>query len=67
MTTIQEIKKSLPSFSTTEIYNIERVIHDLYRESNEPVIYDDAYGVWTEYDQTSAASEVFELLDKNKT
>jgi len=66
MSTIQEIEASLPSLSTDELHHIERVIHDLYRVHNEPVIYDDAYGIWTEYDQTSAASEVFELLDKQE-
>lgn len=66
MSTIQEVKASLPSLSTDELHHIERVIHDLYRARNEPVIYDDTYGIWTEYDQTSAASEVFELLDKQE-
>jgi len=66
MTTIQEIEASLPSLSTYELHHIERMIHDLYRARHEPVIYDDAYGIWTEYDQISAASEVFEIFDKQE-
>ncbi len=66
MSTIQEIKASLPNLSTDELHYIERVIHGLYRARNESLIYDDAYGIWTEYDQTSAASEVFKLLDKQE-
>jgi hypothetical protein len=66
MNTIQEIEASLLSLNTDELHHIERVIHNLYRVRNEPVIYDDVYGIWTEYDQTSAALEVFELLDKQE-
>ncbi len=66
MSTVQEIEASLLNLSTDELHHIERVIHDLYRVRNESVIYDDAYGIWTEYDQTSAASEVFGLLDKQE-
>ncbi|MBI4531452.1 MAG: hypothetical protein HY709_07995 [Candidatus Latescibacteria bacterium] len=66
MSTIQAIAASLSRLSTDELHHIERVIHDLYRARHEPVIYDDTYGIWTEYDQISAASEVFELLDKQE-
>ena len=66
MNTIQEIEASLPGLSTDDLHHIERMIHDLYRARHESVIYDDTYGIWTEYDQISAASEVFELLDKQE-
>lgn len=66
METIQEIEASLPKLNTNEPHRIERLIHDLYRARHESIIYDDAYGIWTEYDQVSAASEVFELLDKQE-
>jgi hypothetical protein len=66
MNIIQEIEASLPSLSIDDLHHIERMIHALYRARHEPVIYDDAYGIWTEYDQISAASEVFEILDKQE-
>jgi len=66
MSTIKEIEALLPSLSTDELHHLERVIHALYRARNEPIIYDDAYGVWTAHDQASAASEVFELLDRQE-
>ena len=66
MRTIQEIAASLPNLTTAELHHIERVIHDLYRVRHEPIIYDDDYGVWTEYDQASVASEVLEMLDKEE-
>ena len=66
MSAIKKIEASLPNLKTNELHHIEQVIHDLYRVRNEPIIYDDLYGVWTEYDQTSAASEVFEHLDRHE-
>ena len=66
MHTIKEIEASLPSLSTDELHHLEQVIHELYRARNEPIIYDDSYGVWTEYDQTSAASEILELFERQE-
>jgi hypothetical protein len=66
MTTIKEIEVSLSGLSTDELHSLERLIHDLYPARNEPIIYDDAYGLWTEYGQRSAVSEVFELLDRQE-
>ena len=64
MRTIEEIAASLSMLTTAELHHLERVIHDLYRDRHEPIIYDDAYGIWTEYDQVSVASEAFELFDE---
>ncbi len=64
MRRIEEITASLPALTTAELHHIERVIRDLYRVRHEPIIYDDDYGIWTEYDQVSTASAVFELFDK---
>ena len=66
MNTIQKIEASLPNLSTNDLYYLERMIHDLYRARHEPILYDDAYGVWTEFDQLSAASEIFEMHDKQE-
>jgi len=66
MSTIKEIEASLPNLTTDDLHRLERVIRDLYRTRDEPIIYDDAYGVWTEYDQISVAAEVFELFDRQE-
>lgn len=66
MRTIQEIAALLPNLTTAELHHIERVIHDLYRVRHESIIYDDDYGIWTEYDQASVASEVLEMFDKEE-
>ena len=63
---IQEIAALLPNLTTAELHHIERVIHDLYRVRHEPIIYDDDYGIWTEHDQVSVASEVLEMFDKEE-
>ena len=66
MSTIEEIQSVLPNLSTKELYRIERLIHELYRQRNEHVVYDDDYGIWTEEDQSSSASEAFALLDRRE-
>ena len=66
MRTIQEIAALLPNLTTAELHHIERVIHELYRVRHEPIIYDDDYGIWTDYDQVSVASEVLEMFDKEE-
>ncbi|MYA70886.1 hypothetical protein F4141_02095 [Candidatus Poribacteria bacterium] len=66
MRTIQKIIAALPNLSTDELRYIERVIHDLYQARHETIIYDDDYGVWTEWDQNSVAAEVFDLIDKTE-
>ncbi len=63
---IHEITDALQKLSTKELIHIEKVIHNLYRIRDEPIIYDDDYGIWTEQDQNLAASEVFRLLDKEE-
>jgi hypothetical protein len=63
MSKITEIKASLSELSTKELLGIERSIHELYKQRNETIIYDDSYGVWTETDQASAASKVFAILE----
>jgi hypothetical protein len=64
--TMQEIAATLPSLSTDDLHRIECRIRELYRQRNDPVIYDDDYGVWTEEDQASAAAEVFAMFDEQE-
>jgi hypothetical protein len=41
-------------------------VRQLYRARNAGIIFDDAYGVWTEADQASAVAEVFEMFDREE-
>ncbi|MDI6735356.1 MAG: hypothetical protein QME42_04035 [bacterium] len=66
MKAVAEIESELPDLRTEDLHHIECMIHELYRRRNERVIYDDAYGLWMTEDQTSVASEVFALFDKQE-
>ena len=64
MSTVTEIQAALPKLSDLELRQIEAAVRELYRSRKIGIIYDDAYGVWTEEDQISAAAEAFAVLDK---
>ena len=64
MSTVAEITSTLPSLSTEELQQVERALISIYRQRKSGIIYDDAYGVWTEEDQVAAADQVFQLLDE---
>lgn len=64
--TFQEITAALPNLSTDELQHLEEAIHNLYRNRDTHIIYDDGYGVWTEQDQNSAAAVVFRMFDKEE-
>jgi len=66
MKTVAEIEEKLPDLSTEDLHRLECEIRGLYRKRNDRVIYDDAYGLWVDEDQISAASEVFVLFDKEE-
>jgi len=63
MSTLAEIEEALPSLTAEELMRVEAYLHRLQRERGEGIIYDDAYGLWTEKDQASVAAEAWELLD----
>ncbi|MGA2853676.1 MAG: hypothetical protein ABSE90_06070 [Verrucomicrobiota bacterium] len=64
MSTIAEITNSLTGLSTEELQKIERALISIYRQRKNGIIFDDAYGVWTEEDQVAAAGQAFVLMDK---
>lgn len=63
MSTVAEIAETLPKLSDEELREVERALIGIYRQRKTGIIYDDAYGVWTEEDQAAAAAEVFALMD----
>jgi hypothetical protein len=64
MSTVAEITNVLPNLSTEELQQVERALISIYRQRKSGIIYDDAYGVWTEEDQVSVAAQVFKMLDE---
>ncbi len=63
MSTVAEITNALPELSMEELQTIERALISIYRQRKSGMIYDDAYGVWTEEDQAAAAAGAFALMD----
>jgi hypothetical protein len=67
MSTLQEIEEALPRLTAEELMRVESHLHRLQRERGVGILYDDAYGVWTEEDQASVAAEAWDLLDGKGT
>ena len=66
MSTVAEIQAALPKLDNSELRQVEETLRQLYRKRKAGIIFDDAYGVWTEADQASAAAEVFKMLDQEE-
>jgi hypothetical protein len=63
MSPVADITNTLPNLSTEELQQVERALIGIYRQRRSGIIFDDAYGVWTEEDQVAAADDVFRILD----
>jgi preprotein translocase subunit SecA len=66
MSTIAEVQEALPKLNNEELRQVEQSLRQLYRSRNAGVIFDDAYGIWTEADQASAGAEAFALFDREE-
>ncbi len=64
MSTVAEITNALPNLTIEELQQVERALISIYRQRHTGIIYDDAYGVWTEEDQISVADQAFTMLDQ---
>jgi len=43
---------------------VDAALREQFRARKIGILYDDAYGLWTEDDQASAAAEAFALMDQ---
>lgn len=66
MSTVNEIQAALPGLTDTELQQVEASLREQYRVRKLGILYGDAYGIWTEDDQTSAAAEAFALMDEEE-
>ncbi len=66
MSTIAEIEAALPKLTNEELMRVEAFLHSTQRQRGVSVIYEDAYGIWTEDDQSSVVAEAWEILDSPK-
>jgi len=64
MSKVAEITSALQDFTTEELQEIERALISIYRQRRTGIIFDDAYGTWTEEDQTAAAQQAFALMEE---
>ena len=64
MSTVTEIRTALPRLTTEELRSVDAALREQFRARKIGILYDDAYGLWTEEDQASAAAEAFALMDR---
>ena len=64
MSTVAKITSALGDLTTEELQQVERALISIYRQRKTGIIYDDAYGVWTEEDQAAAAAQTFALMEE---
>ena len=67
MSTVSEIHTALPGLTTEELRAVDAALREQFRARKIGILYDDAYGLWTEDDQASAAAEAFALMDQEPT
>ena len=66
MSTVGEIQAALAHLSNDELRQVEQAVCEFCRHRHAGTIFDDAYGIWTEADQTSAAAEAFAVFDREE-
>jgi hypothetical protein len=67
MSTVSEIQAALPGLSAEELQSVDAALREQFRARKLGLLYDDAYGLWTEEDQASAAAEAFALMDREES
>jgi hypothetical protein len=66
VSTVSEIRAALSGLTNEDLREVDAALRQQFRARKVGVLYDDAYGVWTEEDQASAAAEVFILMDRKE-
>jgi hypothetical protein len=66
VSTVSEIRAALSGLTDEDLREVDAALRQQFRARKVGVLYDDAYGVWTEEDQASAAAEVFILMDREE-
>jgi len=63
MSKVSEIEATLPQLSTEELQAVDAAVRGQFRTRKVGILYDDAYGIWTEDDQMSAVVEALAVID----
>ena len=63
MSTVAEINETIPQLTNEELQVVEQKLIQEYRKRKFGIIYDDAYGTWTEEDLRAAQEQVLRVMD----
>lgn len=66
MNTVADITIATNSLDLEQLLQIESQHHALQRNKGRSVIFDDGFGLWTEEDQTNAASQAWEVFEASE-
>jgi hypothetical protein len=67
VSTVSEIQAALPRLTSEELRLLDVALRAQFRVRKMGILYDDAYGLWTEEDQASVAAEAFALMDPRES
>ncbi len=56
----------MPRLTIEELRALDVALREQFRVRRVGILYDDAYGLWTEEDQASAAAEAFAVMDQEE-
>jgi hypothetical protein len=63
-TAVAEITRALPRLSNEELRDLERAILQTYRQRRVGIIFDDAYGTFTEQDLVAVCEEALQAVEQ---
>lgn len=66
MSTVAEIRAALSQLTNHDLQELDAAVRQQFRMRKIGILYDDAYGIWTEEDQASAGAEVFALMEQEE-
>ncbi len=63
-TAVAEITRVLPRLSNEELRDLERAILQTYRQRGVGILFDDAYGIFTEQDLVTVCEEALQVVEQ---
>lgn len=63
MSTVAEIAAAIPKLTDPELRDVERALIQTYRDRKSGIIFDDAYGTFTEEDLAVLQDEALRVID----
>jgi hypothetical protein len=63
MSTVAEINEAIPQLTNQELQAVERRLIQEYRKRKVGIIFDDAYGTWTEEDLRAVQEDALREID----